>query len=779
MSADRTPSRRSAPLERGTLENAKKSKPFRIFDFLWRRGPLILGLGVPAFVLLSLLLALFVRPIYKVDGTLLIKQTKEPTITGRERESIQGDIGVFQRTLVLRLMDREVLQNALDKIPDDKRPDFLKGLGSSDRAIYSLMSRLVAKEVERTYLINVSLAAGESRGLALTLYEVLSSLIDKLQAEQEKQYASRLNYLRSERDKISSRGTEEKKRILDLAGHFSNRSFLRADYATDLGKMNLIQKLYWEAQANTLSKAAVLDEAEKDRLTLGKASLEPFAEERVADNFGINQITQWTYGKSQELRATIDGLKPENPDRKYIEDRMASMNEYMANYKKRVAEETIKNLTEKRAFELDTAVTKARNAYDAVRQTSEQLGRELNTANEEATQISEGIFEANELTFGLAQLRDRLASINTRIDDVELEAKSPLPVTIDQIPVPPEKPASSNAAKLRIIVFILSFGLVGGICLLFDFLDGRVRSREELGAAIGGAGAEPVPATVSGGEDPAFAKILLDQPSHPASLALRDLALRLILEHQRCGAKIFAFVGAHPRAGNTTIALNIARAISAHGFKVLLAEFPTPSPGLAAAAALAARSAPPSPWGNKEPDPVSAVEIIPWVTGVSEDRVRSSLDSFLANASKAYDAVVLDLVSPARSDVANEAALKADVVVVTARQHVALYREVRSIVESAAAGGVPALTTLLNFCLPDPLRIRALALLATAQVSTSFLHERFSTWSRATGVSLLEKLRRSGAWKVIARRIEKKPAAPAADPATPGTTEEKNLEEKK
>jgi len=775
LSADPTPSRRSAPLERGTLENAKKSKPFRIFDFLWRRGPLILGLGIPAFLLLSLLLTPFVHPIFKVDGTLLIKQTKEPTITGRERESIQGDIGVFQRTLVLRILDREVLQAALDHLPDEKRPAFLKGLGSSDRAIYSLMSRIVAKEVERTYLIRVSLEAGESKGLADTLHEVLSSLVEKLQAEQERQYASRLDYLRSERDKISSRLAEEKKRILDLAGHFSNRSFLRADYATDLGKMNLIQKLYWDAQADTLSKAAVLDEALKDRETLGKASLEPFAEERVADNFGINQITQWTYGKSQELRATIDGLKPENPDRKYVEDRMASMNEYMANYKKRVAEETIKNLGEKRAFELDSAVIKARNAYDAVRQTSEQLGHELATANEEATKISEGIFEANELTFGLGQLRDRLASINTRIDDVELEAKSPLPVAIDQSPVAPEKPASSNSSKLRLIVLVLSFGFVGGVCLLFDFLDGRIRCREELGAVIGGPGAEPVPATASGEEDPAFAKILLVQPGHPASLALRDLALRLILEHQRCDAKVFAFVGSHPRAGNTAIALNIARALSAHGFKVLLAEFPTPAPGLAAAAALAAKPAPPSPWGNKETDPESAVEMIPWVAGVSEDRVRSSFDSFLASAAKAYDAVVLDLVSFARSDIANEAALKSDVVVVTARQHVARFSEARSIVESAAAGGVPAVTALLNFCRPDPLRLRTLSLLATAQASISALHEQFSAWSHETGVSLLAKIRRSRAWKTIRQRTSKKPAGPPSDsPAPePGTTEEK------
>ena len=767
--------RRSAPIARGTLENAKKSKPFRIFDFLWRRGPLIFGLGIPAFLLLSLLVTPLIHPIYKVDGTLLIKQSREPTLGGRERDLIQGDVGVFQRTLVLRLLDRAVIQSALENLPDDKRPEFLKGLGSDDRAVYSLMSRLVAKEVERTYLIRVSLEAGESKGLAATLHEVLSSLIEKLQAEQEKQYASRLNYLRSEKEKISARGAEEKKRILDLAERFENRSFLRADYATDLGKMNLIQKLYWEAQADTLTKAAALDLAEKDRETLAKASLEPFAQERVADNFGINQITQWTYGKSQELRATIDGLKPENPDRKYIEDRMASMNDYMANYKKRVGEDTIKNLTEKRAFELDSAVIKARNAYESVRHTSEQLGRELSSANEEATKISEGIFAANELTFGLGQLRDRLASINTRIDDVEIEAKSPLPVSIDLVPAPPVKPASSNASKLQMMALVLSFGLVGGICLLFDFLDGRIRCREEFGAAVGGEGAEPVPATNGEMDDPAFARIVLDRPQHPAAAALRDLALRLVLEHQRVNAKIFSCVGIHPRSGNTTIALNLARAISSHGFKVLLAEFPTPTPGLAAAAGLATTSPPPSPWGNKETDPEGAVEMLPWVAGIPEDRVRSSLDSFLASASKAYDAVVLDLVSFSCSDISHEAGLKSDVIVVTGRQHVALYSEARRTVESAAAGGVPAVTTLLNFSRPDPMRLHSLAGISAAQSSVSALHTRFQTLTCDAGKSLLKKARASKAWKKFAELADKKQkhGTPAAPPPAEKTEEKK------
>ncbi len=712
-------------IERGTLSNARRSKPFDLLDFLWRRTPLILGLGIPAFLLLNLLTAPFVTPIYKVEGSLLIKQSKEPTIGGRDRETIQGDVGYFQRTLGIRVLDRDVLRAALAKVPEDKRPAFLRGLGDSDRAVFRLMSRIVAKEVERTYLIRVSMDGDSAEGLAEILHAVLQSLIEKLQHEQERQFQSRLDYLRGEREKIAARGEEEKTRILELASMFENRSFLRAAYTADLSKLEIIQKLYWEAEAVAAGKESALKEAQRNQREIVKLSLEPFAQERLADNFGLNQIERWTYEQSQQLRSSIDGLTPDNPDRKYVEARMQSMNDYMARYKESVAKSTISNLVEKRAFDLDSAVINAQSASVAAQESAQQLKAELDRASEEASRVSEGIFKASERTFSLGQLRDRLASINTRIDDTELEAKSPLPVTIDQEPTPPVKPASTNASKLRLASLVLSFGLIAGLCVAFDFLDGRIRTRRDLGAAIGGAGAEPIPATVPEGEDPAFARILGAEPRSAASVALRDLALRLALERERSAGHVFSILGVHARAGATTIALNVARALSAHGLRVLVAELPTASPGLAAAAGLPAGAEPPSPWGNKVRDPESGVDLIPWIPSLPEDRVRATLDSFLKHAATGYDIVLLDLASIAQSDITQQAALKSDAIVLVVRQDVGTFEQVRAAVERIAAGGVPAVTVALNFHRGNPMRVTLLELLATGQRRVSDLHRRF------------------------------------------------------
>lgn len=161
-------------VQRGSLENAKKMKPFGIFDFAWRRIPLILAVGVPTFVVLSLLLSLFVNPVFTVDAKVLITPTKAPSISGRDREIIQGDVGWFARTLVLRLSNPDILRAALKKVPEAERPDFLRGLGDSDRAVFRLMSRIKAEEIARTYAIKISMEGSEAQGLA----EMLNAVLD-------------------------------------------------------------------------------------------------------------------------------------------------------------------------------------------------------------------------------------------------------------------------------------------------------------------------------------------------------------------------------------------------------------------------------------------------------------------------------------------------------------------------------------------------------------------------------------------------------------------------
>ena len=727
-----------SPIQRGALEEAKKSKPFRPIDFLLRRAVLILVIGTLSFIVLAILVTPFASPSYLVDALLMINPAKEPTLTGRERDIVPGDVGLFKNTLVSRVSDPDVLRAALRNLPVERRPEFLRKVGESDRGVFRLMSRVKAEEVPRTYLIRLSMSSNQPGGLAETLNAVAEAFIAKLREEQESQYRARLTYLRNERKDVADRIEKERDRLIGLADSVKNRSFLQESYTAHLTKVDIIQKLYWEASSDAATKKGLLAQAEQNRKLLTELSLEPFAQERMWDNFGINQIDRWTYEQAQDLRATIDGLTADNPDRKYVEGRITAMNDYRTSYKAQVSELTIKNLESKRLYDLDTEIIKARTAFESAQATADDLAAQLKVAMEEASRVSEAMFSAADVSYTIEQLRTRLVSIDTRIDDSELEAKAPIPVSIDKFAVPPVRAVKTNLNLLRMAALLLSFGFIGGACLIFDFIDSRLRCREDLGAALGGRGAEPVPALRRDGhESPEFYRIYDVVPTHPAVFAIRDLAARLVLESQRSGAKRICFLAANPRVGTTTLTLHTARALAAYGLRVLVVEIPTERPGLAEASRLSAHAnheagkvSVSADWSAIESGPVPRVDILPWHRGDDEDVVRASVEGFLTAAGMSYDMIFLDAPSIRTSDIAHETSTGSDVVVIVARNDQTEFVQVRSAIEWVAVGGVPAVTAILMFSLDYPVLTRVSYILRSARVMVSELHGKFAWFGR-------------------------------------------------
>ena len=725
---------------------------------------MLLGIGAPSFLLILLFLAPTISPIYKVSGIILAKQEIVTSLNGVDRNTITGDVSYFQRTIAQRILDPKILGEALKKVSPENRPPFLPKKVSDDAAVVILGDHLTSKEIAGTYLVSLEIAGKSPKGLAPMLNAVMNSLIIELQSEQKQQHTQRLDYLHDEKTKITTLLAEERQRVISLADRYHDTSFLRPTYTADLTKLEALQTKYYDAESEALAKEALYSANIANQQKLANQSVIPFAEEKAIDNLGISEIESYNYQQSQELRATVDGLTQDNADRKNVESRIEAMKGFLAAFKKNYRDATVKTLSEKQTLELDTAVIKSKNEAEAAKGVADTLREQYKAAKTEVSQTSEGVFEANTVNLNLAELRDRLNVVSSRLDDEELQAKAPLPVVVDQEASPPTMPTSSNLKKILIMSFMASFGLLGGILFGFDFLDQRIRSREELGAAVGGLGAEPVPATQRYGEDPEFCKKLLLNTLPKVSSAIRDLALRLILEHERGGAKIISFVGVHRRSGNTSIALNVARAISAHGFDVLLAEMPTSHPGLALAANLPGVQTSTSPWGNKAQDPSSAVEIIPWVKGISKDQVRMTLDSFLANASKVYDFVLLDLVALTGSDISHETSVKSDIVVLTAAQDRALYASVSSTVAWIVAGGVPAVTTVLNFDQEDAFRLRVYQVLGLLSKKFSHLHDRFRDWFKAKEAILFAKLSQSPERKKILDLIKRKPAVTPPPP---------------
>lgn len=689
------------PVSGGTAAPpGKKRQPFDVVGFVLRRGVLIGLLGTLAGLALGLALYSLGDPVYRTAAVLLVDPAKQPTVSGRDRESVPGNLRDWIRTQLSRIRAKDVMLGAIERVPLEDRPDFLRERPDHPANPFRLMKRLDAREQTGTYLIELSLENDDPDGLAEVLNAVVDTFLQKLRRETEEAYQSRLEYLRLEREKISARLAEEEKRIMALAEGVDNKAFLHEGYNAHLTRVDQIQRLYWEAFDREVQARSTLRKVEADRDAVLQMSLQAYADERVADNFGINRIEQWTYEQLQRMRASIDGLTETNEDRVYVETRMEAMNRYLAEYKQRVGDETISNLREKRKYEFDRQVQLARTAAEAAERAAEILRGRLEDARGKASEISLAIFQASSPSLARDQLRERLQALSDRIDDAEMLAKAPVPVQIDQRAESPASPSSTSHVKLGLAGFVVGFGAVGAMILLYELMDDRIRSTRDLRMALAGDVPEALP-QVNGGEGPGFGRLMLDQPGHPAVGVVRDVAGRLSQDRARHRGQVYVVAGVHPGAGATAFALQLARALRAMEDPVLLMEWNLSRPGLRGQAEL-----PPGDGievflrGEKtwedvvQRDEGGQVDLVVSEGGPRPPQV-TGLRELATSMREDYAMVVID-VGPLTGDLARMACRQADGVILVTAWKQGRYHQLRQAYERVALMGVPAVTAVLN-----------------------------------------------------------------------------------
>lgn len=685
------------------LSQGKKRKPFNIIHFALRRGGIVVVVGLLCSLPLMMILLPRAQPVYEADALLLIDPTHEPTLGGRERNPIPGNLGDWTRTQIARITAADVLRDAMSRVPVEDWPNFLREQPDHPANAFRLMRRIRVREVSRTHLVTLHIRNDDPEGIAEMLNATMEAFIEKLQREFELTYARRLEYLLQERERIAARLEAEEATLLALAENVENKAFLHQGYMAHLSKVEQIQRLYWEAYVMNAEAQARLQQARQDQQQLLGMSLQPFADARVADNFGINRIELWTYEQLQIMRSGIDGLTPENTDRIYVETRMRAMEEYLVEYKRRVNEETIRNLVEQREHELQAAVFLAESAADAAARTVSLLEQRLREARAEAEAVSLAIFRASTPSFTRDQLRDRLQALNSRIDDTEMEAKTPIRLYIDKRADPPTSPSSSSILTLLILSLGLGFAPIGFVVLVYEIADNRLRTAREVELALGGPGPDPITAYTSRvSQQDHLATALLEEPHHPASTALRELGARIAHDHRVAGGQIYAVLGLQPQAGATAVSVNLAQAVATLSGNVLLLELNLERPGLAAMLEMPPAGGGIQSWFRNpgelsdliQHDARRQIDVLS-ADGTGRPERLASLPDLLEQLRQRYAVILVD-AGAFPADLSLHVGRLSDGVVLIARYKETCYRSLRLAIDRLTQAGVPALTAVLN-----------------------------------------------------------------------------------
>jgi len=558
-----------------------KGKKFDVTAFLQRRKMIILILGGFLFAMLVPFAIVKGSFVFEVTGRLLIAR-EIPTLTRQTDENIVSYFSDYSRTQVERLGSIGIIEAAIQSLPEDIRWRFKPKDLDYPAAAALLKRNLVTDAVPNTHLLALKLTGSSPEGLAEMLNAIMDTYLRKLQSEEENKDTRRIKFLSEERDKIQEeiRNTEEEVNKLAL----STKSISFQDQSNiHLGRYLSLQTGYLDAYKAKLSAEKEYQATEAMAKELKKIPNKVLSDEMVANDQSIWHVANWTYQKLQELRTMMDGIARDNPDRRYVEQRMEAMQDYERKTREEVRERDERLVNEKRDYEVAKKLIEARHAYLAREGNAEELKSKMEEAQANLEKMSLEMLRGQELLKDLENKRTKLFDLQDRIRNLELESKTPLRVSIEAYAVKPESASGSNLKKLYLLTIILSFGLAAVAFVIYDFLDNRIRSPKDILNYLGHPPTWPIscyPSQERGGIT-SFARVMLDDPDHIVAKAVRSLAVRLNKERLKHGAKIALMTAVDVQSGTTGITINTAQAMKHFCRKVLIVDANTIHPGVA------------------------------------------------------------------------------------------------------------------------------------------------------------------------------------------------------
>ena len=679
----------------------KKSKPFDPVAYVKRYWLYILIIGSFSFTMLVPFALLVSKPFYISGARMAIIPVVPSLIRGSEEASIQGYFQDYVKTQVARLRGFEIMKQTVQSLPRETRNSFFPEWFSDDQCATLLERMLQVKHRNRTHLIDLSLQGGKPEGLAPIINAVMTSFIQTVQKEEETKDTRRLEFLHTEKNRIQKQIDEQSLQVQRLAGELNTSDFSET-YNIHQQRLAFLQKTYVSALNREVETKNMLIQRQKEARQLGALSLDPLIEERVQGDQSLDFTSSWTYQTLQQLRARMDGITKSNPDRKYVEDRMRNMVQYEDKLTAKVRKVS-KDIEEgKRTYELQGKIIRAGTEYDSARTIREDLEKRFHTAKKEAAHASSQLLVGARLKAELTTLQERLKTISNRIEEIQVESKAPLRVSIESSARPPDKPAGSNSKKLFMACFALSFGSIGGLLLVLEFMDNRVRSPKNIVHAVGYPSTWPISRSPEG---IAFTEVSDKAPSCVTTKALRSLSITLNRESEEQGAKIFLFTGVDHENGTTEILLNTAHQLGHLKPRVLIIEGAVSHPSLRkilrapinhpTLESMISKGLPFSKCVLKSPEHhvdalLSSGEHWPRQISLAFPMILKRLRSH-------YDVICIDSDPILRSDQTEYMAVEADVTILIVQGDRTMYRDLRQTLDLLLRLETPALVPVLNW----------------------------------------------------------------------------------
>jgi len=221
----------------------------------------------------------------------------------------------------------------------------------------------------------------------------------------------------------------------------------------------------------------------------------------------------------------------------------------------------------------ETQLAIAEQQYEAAKQKKEQIAGYFEAQRQEALQFNKQLAEYTILKSDWEQTKKLCDILDDRIREINItEDTGCLNISVLETASPADKPSKPQKAKYMAISLLLGIIFAGGLAFVRDKMDKRLRSMEEISAALELPALGVVP-SMSRREGLAIRgkKVYLDSRSVWAE-TYRSMRTAVLFSDSKAKSRTILVTSPEAGDGKTTVVSNLAIAMAQAGQKTLVLE---------------------------------------------------------------------------------------------------------------------------------------------------------------------------------------------------------------
>lgn len=664
---------------------------------LKRNWKIILIVGLLCFIPLTILTLKKEKKYYTAVVSLRVEAVTSSGM-GNGADSILSYYKEYIGTQNYKILKKKNVERALKDLTNEELLSFTGRNKVDDIAIAIATNSITIEQVKMTQIMNIGVVAQKPEGLDKFINRIADIYIEESKKEKVDSAENKIVFLEQEKKKIQEEIIKKNNDIKKITQELATGNLNQEDTPYK-AEMKVQETASIEAENERIKKEKEYLQLTKNLEALKEIPIETDVQEKINSDDVVNEQKKLIYSKLEDINKELLLVADKNEMKKELEKKLEEYKKKLKDIDEEAKKKYTKIINRENEYEVNKKLLNAKMEYEAAKQYEEEVKKSYSELKKKYSESSKKVLSGGNITEEIANLRSNLEKVDEKLIYLSGEKNSEGRTSIENYANGSTIVKNTKTFKKIMFAFGFSFGWILFVVIIYEILDKRVKSVEELKNAIGIKPSWPI----SKLENNDFLNVSLENNGNIQSKALGSLAVKLNDERLAQKIKVVAFSGVTEKSGVTEIVINTAHYMKGKCSHVLLVEMNSEKPSICEKIGIVKDEKDRMhEFMNGEDinkcvykDEKRNIDILPY----DEDKKLDSkeINLIIDRARNEYDIILLDTAPVLKSYITEQIFLKADIIALVVNGNMTKYSEINKTLEIIEKLNVKSMTLVLNW----------------------------------------------------------------------------------